>query len=130
MSTLFNNEMVLCSIKCSKNIHNASVIGNFFTNLVGLGVAGSVTNDFKLTLTVDNLYIESIGHAPWGGLTEVLNTEKINKDNIKSFKVENKDSEEIIELVKSDGKSIIFTRDNEKKNNLASDMEKFIYGNE
>lgn len=126
MKTLFNNEMVLCSIKCSKNIHKASVVGNFFTNLVSLGVAGSVTNDFKLTLTIDNLYIESIGHAPWGGLTEVLNTEKISKNDIKSFNVENNGPEEIIELVKNDGKAIKFTRDNEKKNNLAADMAKFI----
>ena len=129
MLTLFNKEMVLCSIKCSKNIHKASVVGNFFTNLVSLGVAGSVTNDFKLTLTVENLYIESIGHAPWGGLAEVLNTEKIDKKDIKSFKVVDNGSEEIIELVKTNGKSITFTRNNEKKNNLALDMAKFIDGN-
>ncbi|MGL5351760.1 MAG: hypothetical protein ACRDA5_00395 [Clostridium sp.] len=130
MSTLFNNEMVLCSIKCNKNIHNSSVIGNFFANFLGRGVAGSITNDFKLTLTVNNLYIESIGTDPWGGLKEVLNTEKISKSDIKSFKVENNGSEEIIELVKNDDKSITFIRNNEKNNNLASDMAKFIAGDE
>lgn len=126
MATLFNKEIVLCSIKCNKNIHNSSVIVNFFSNLFGLGVAGGVTNDFKLILTVENLYIESIGISPWGGLREVLNTEKISKADIKSFKVCAKDSEEIIELTKSDDKSIIFIRNNEKKNDLALEMSKLI----
>jgi len=126
MSNILNDEKCLCSIKCHKNIKNSTKIVNFVTNLLSFGVAGMVTNDFKLTLTSENLYIEAIGYATWGGLPETMYTDKISRENIKSFEVKSEYSEEIIVINTTDDKTMTFIRDNEKNNNLAFEMGRLV----
>jgi len=126
MLNILNDESVLCSIKSHKNIKTSTIIANFFSNLISFGVAGMVTNDFKLTLTAENLYIEATGRATWGGLPEIMHTDKISKEDIKSFEVKIEDSEEVITITTKDEKNMTFIRSNEKKDNLASEMMKLI----
>ncbi|WP_042273252.1 hypothetical protein [Faecalimicrobium dakarense] len=122
----FNNENILCSINCYKAVKNSEVAISFIANLFAGGVAGSVTNDFRLTLTDRNLYIETIGYCAWGGLPEVISVEKIPRGDVKSFKVKSVDSNEVIELTPNQNKTIVFIRDNEKNDNLALKMSSII----
>lgn len=129
MIKFFNNEEVICSIKSYRDVKTTNVITNFFANFISWGVAGMVTNDFKLTLTQENLYIEAKGHATWGGLPETMYTDKIAREYIKSFEVKIEGSEEFIEIQTKDEKTMTFIRDNEKNNNLALEMAKLISKN-
>jgi hypothetical protein len=127
MTKILNNEIVLCSINSHKEIKNHSVIINFISNL--FGPVGRITNDFKLILTIENLYIEAINYAAWGGLPETAYKEKISLNDIKSFDVKNEGDEEFICLTTFTSKKIAFIRDNTEKNNLASEMANLIYKN-
>ncbi|SFD03500.1 hypothetical protein [Clostridium uliginosum] len=129
MSNILNDEKVLCSIKSYKNIKISTIIANFFANLISLGIAGMVTNDFKLILTTESLYIEAKGYATWGGLPETMYTDKITKDDIKSFEVKNENSEEFITITTTNDKTMTFIRNNENNNNLALEMAKLISEN-
>jgi hypothetical protein len=129
MSDILNGEDVLFSIKSHKNIKTSTIIVNIFANLISRGVAGRVTNDFKLILTQENLYIEATGYSTWGGLPENINTEKINREDIKFFEVENESSEEIITITTTKNKKMTFIRDNEKNDNLGLEMSKLISKN-
>lgn len=122
----FNNESILCSINCYKTVKNSEVAINFIANLFSEGVAGSVASNFRLTLTEENLYIETIGYCAWGGLPEVRSVEKIPRTNIKSFNVKSIDSSEVVELTTTQNKIIVFIRDNEKNDNLALKMSSLI----
>lgn len=123
MSNIISDEEILCSIKTSKNIKTSSIIANIIVNLITSGVAGRVTNDFKLNLTKDNLYIEAISYSTWGGLSETVYTEKISNADIKSFEVKVENTEQIITIAtQNDNKILTFIRDNEKNNNLALQM--------
>lgn len=130
MSNTLNDETILCSINAYKEIKNSTIIGNILTNLMSGGVGGRVINDFKLILTNENLYIEAIGYSTWGGIRETMSKDKISRDDIKSFEVKIEDSKEFITITKTGEKKMIFIRDNEKKNNLASEMAKLILSNE
>jgi hypothetical protein len=129
MSDILNGEDVLFSIKSHKNIKTSTIIVNIFANLISRGVAGRVTNDFKLILTHENLYVEATGYSTWGGLPETINTEKINREDIKFFEVENENSEEIITITTTKNKKMTFIRDNEKNDNLGLEMSKLISRN-
>lgn len=130
MSNTLNDETILCSINAYKEIKNSTIIGNIFTNLISGGVSGRVTNDFKLILTTEKIYIEAIGYSTWGGIRETVYKDKISREDIKSFEVKNEDSKEFIKITKTDENKMTFIRDNEKENNLASKMAKLILNNQ
>jgi len=129
MANILNDEEILCSINSYKNVKAPSTIANFFTNLISGGVGGRVINDFKLILTPKNLYIQAIGHAVWGGLSEALYTDQIAREDIQSFEVETQRTKESITITTIDDKKMIFIRDNENKNYLALIMAMFISEN-
>lgn len=129
MSNILSDEEILCSIKTNKNIKTSNRIVNILTNLISDGVAGRITNDFKLTLTNENLYIEATSYCAWGGLPETIYTDKISREDIKSFEVKNENTIEIIKIIKNDNKTMTFIRDNEKNNYLALEMAKLISNN-
>lgn len=122
-TSTFNNENVLLSVNCYKTVKNSEVAISFITNLFSGGIAGSVASNFRLTLTEENLYIETICYCTWGGLPEVRSIEKISRDDIKSFEVKAIDSSEVIELTTNQNKTIIFIREND---NLALKMSSII----
>lgn len=124
-TSAFNDENVLCSINCYKTVKNSEVAINFIANLFSEGIAGSLASDFRLTLTEENLYIETIGYCAWGGLPEIRSIEKMSRDDVKSFKVKTVDSNEVIELT-TQSKTIAFIRNNEKNDNLALKMSSII----
>lgn len=130
MLDTLNDEKILCSINAYKEIKNSTIIGNIFANLISGGVSGRVTNDFKLILTTENIYIEAIGYSTWGGIRETVYKDKIYREDIKSFEVKTEDSKEFIIITKTDEKKMTFIRDNEKENNLASKMAKLILNNQ
>ncbi len=74
------------------------MITNVFTNLISGGVSGRVTDDFKLILTNEKLYLEVSTLSAWGGLRETLYTDEFLREDIKYFNVESKGDEEIIEI--------------------------------
>lgn len=126
MANIVNNEEVLCSINSYRDVKTSSSIANFFTNLFTGGVAGGVVSNFKLTLTSENLYIQAIEHVAWGGLPEILYTEKISRGDIKSFEVKNQEAKEFITIIAVDNKKIDLIRDNGQSDDLASVMAMFI----
>jgi hypothetical protein len=126
MSNLTEQENILCTVKSHKDVKNSQVIVNFITNLISRGVAGGVTNEFKLVLTDKNLYIESIGYSPWGGLSEVLNTETIAIKNIETFNVEVIENESIIRVNPVNKKGMLFVCNSEDERELASAMARLI----
>lgn len=126
MENFLNNEKIICSINCYKNVIKSDELANIAVNLVTGGVAGRVLSDFKLILTQEKLYIQTIEYAAWGGLSEVLYTDKIIREDIKSFKVEIKDNKEFIKITTMDNKAIDFIRDNEKNDDLALIMASII----
>ncbi|AQS06774.1 MULTISPECIES: hypothetical protein [Clostridium] len=126
MASVLNDEEILCSINSYKDIKASSKVANTLVNLLAQGVAGGVVNDFKLILTPKNLYIQAITHAVWGGLSDIAYTDKISRENIKSFNVKNEDAKEYIEIITKDDKVANFIRDNEKKNDLALVMSSIL----
>ena len=129
MSSSLNGEEILCCIITHKTIKSSSTVANVFANLISGGVAGRVTNDFKLTLTNEKLYIEATTYSAWGGLPETLYTDKISREDINSFEVKSEGAEEIIEIITTDDKTMSFVRDNEKNNDLALVMSTLISKN-
>ncbi|OCA99610.1 hypothetical protein [Clostridium beijerinckii] len=126
MASVLNDEEILCSINSYKDIKASSKVANTLVNLLAQGVAGGVVNDFKLILTPKNLYIQAITHSVWGGLSDIAYTDKISRENIKSFDVKNEDAKEYIQIITKDDKVANFIRDNEKKNDLASVMSSLL----
>lgn len=126
MASVLNDEEILCSINSYKDIKASSKVANMLVNLLAQGVAGGVVNDFKLILTPKNLYIQAITHSVWGGLSDIAYTDKISRENIKSFNVKNEDAKECIEIITKDDKVANFIRDNEKKNDLALVMSSIL----
>ncbi|NRY59664.1 hypothetical protein [Clostridium beijerinckii] len=126
MASVLNDEEILCSINSYKDIKASSKVANTLVNLIGQGVAGGVVNDFKLILTPKNLYIQAITHSVWGGLSDIAYTDKISRENIKSFNVKNEDAKEYIQIITKDDKVANFIRDNEKKNDLALVMSSIL----
>ena len=126
MASILNDEEVICSINSYKNIKTATKMGNVVTNILTGGIAGGVVNDFKLSLTPDNLYIQAIEYAVWGGLPEVLYTNKIQREDIKTFKVKNEENKEFITIIIVNDEELNFIRDNEQKNDLALIMASII----
>ncbi|MFL0166467.1 hypothetical protein [Candidatus Clostridium helianthi] len=126
MASVLNDEEILCSINSYKDIKASSKVANTLVNLIGQGVAGGVVNDFKLILTPKNLYIQAITHSVWGGLSDIDYTDKISRENIKSFNVKNEDAKEYIQIITKDDKEANFIRDNEKKNDLALVMSSLL----
>lgn len=61
-----------------------------------------------------------------GGLSDIAYTDKISRENIKSFNVKNEDAKEYIEIITKDDKVANFIRDNEKKNDLALVMSSIL----
>ncbi|NRT36662.1 hypothetical protein OD350_16615 [Clostridium beijerinckii] len=126
MASVLNDEEILCSINSYKDIKASSKVANTLVNLLAQGVAGEVVNDFKLILTPKNLYIQAITHSVWGGLSDIAYTDKISRENIKSFNVKNEDAKEYIQIITKDDKVANFIRDNEKKNDLALVMSSIL----
>ncbi|MBC2458860.1 hypothetical protein [Clostridium beijerinckii] len=126
MASVLNDEEILCSINSYKDIKASSKVANMLVNLLAQGVAGGVVNDFKLILTPKNLYIQAITHSVWGGLSDIAYTDKISRENIKSFNVKNEDAKEYIQIITKDDKVANFIRDNEKKNDLALVMSSIL----
>ncbi|NOW05652.1 hypothetical protein [Clostridium beijerinckii] len=126
MASVLNDEEILCSINSYKDIKASSKVANTLVNLIGQGVAGGVVNDFKLILTPKNLYIQAITHSVWGGLSDIAYTDKISRENIKSFNIKNEDAKEYIQIITKDDKVANFIRDNEKKNDLALVMSSIL----
>ncbi|MFW2504486.1 MULTISPECIES: hypothetical protein [Clostridium] len=126
MASVLNDEEILCSINSYKDIKASSKVANTLVNLLAQGVAGGVVNDFKLILTPKNLYIQAITHSVWGGLSDIAYTDKISRENIKSFNVKNEDAKEYIQIITKDDKVANFIRDNEKKNDLALVMSSIL----
>lgn len=130
MGSVLNNEEVLISINAYKDIKSSGkVIGNFITNLFTAGVAGSIANNFKLTLTPENLYIDTIEIVAWGGLPETLYTDKISREDIQSFEVKTEGTRELITITTNNDKAMTFIRDNEKNNDFALIMATLISEN-
>lgn len=130
MESILNSEEILISINAYKDIKSSGkVVANFITNLFTGGVAGGIASNFKLTLTPEHLYIETIEIVAWGGLPETLYTDKISREDIKSFEVKAEDAKELITITISDNKTMTFIRDNEKNNDFALIMATLISEN-
>lgn len=126
MDKMYNNERQLCAIASHKNVSSSKVVANFFTNLLSYGIAGRVTNDFKLILTDKNLYVEAKSYSTWGGIPETLYTDKHSINDIEYCKIVIEDSDEIIEISVKNEKPMIFIRNNDKNDNLATEMAKLL----
>jgi len=128
MATLLDNEYSMVSFKTYK-INKATTILNILLNVILLrGIAGSGSKEFALTLTNNNLYIDAIGYD-MTGQTEIFYTEKIDREDIKTFKVKREGTKEIITLSTTKSKEETYIKDNDNSINLASEMAKLIAEN-
>ncbi|MEG1312559.1 MAG: hypothetical protein RSD47_11215, partial [Romboutsia sp.] len=68
---LENNEKVISRINCYRKVTNIEVVNsfllNFFVSTTTAPIVGQIVDDYVLTLTNKNIYIESIYYSPWEG---------------------------------------------------------------
>jgi hypothetical protein len=86
---------------------------------------GLDTKEFVITLTEKNLYID---YLEWPGQSDIAFTERIDRKNIRLYKVRNEGNNEIITLLKSKGKPMTFIRINENSSNLATELAELLEG--
>lgn len=128
MAKLLNNEYAKMSFKAYKqekeNKRNR-ILTVIFSLLSLRGYGGSGTTAYEFILTDDNLYIDNIGYDISGQL-EVLVTEKLARNDMKSFDVVKLGEEELITIVKNNNKKLIYVRDNKDSLDLALKMAEYI----
>lgn len=127
MDSELKNELILCSIKSHKEIKKSTVAVNFIANLFLSSATGRIADDFIISLTKDNLYIEAYWYTTWGGLPDKLYTEKFSRNQIQEFEVRNEEGNEIIEITPYGKKKMVFIRYNKDGDNLGELMKKLFH---
>ena len=128
---LEDNEIVRASMKCYRKVSNTELVLNFLTNMFvasqSLVAAGEIVNEYIVTLTDKNLYLEGIYHVPLGGLSEVNNLSKIPLKNLEDFIVEEKGKEELVTILVSKGKNLKLIRKNNGWTNDAMKIKELYF---
>ncbi len=123
---------ILCIVKSHKEVNNSKVISNVIGNILAnsLGsVGGRIVNDFTLTLTDKNLYIDGNSYSTWGGVPETNNEEIIPIKDIASFNVEEENKENVITIITNvNARKIKFICNNEDEHKMATKMYELIPG--
>ncbi len=84
-------ESELYKFKCYRNIKFHETLLNFLANFLMFSTPGRIINEYILTITNENIYLETIGYSTFGNLPEVINTFKIPISQIKDFYTDNLD---------------------------------------
>lgn len=116
-------ELILCMIKSHKKIKKSNTFINFIANILNGSIVGRIQDDFVISLTKDNLYIEAYWYTTWGGLPDKTYTKKYSRDQIQEFNVRNEEDNEIIEITPKGKKKMVFLRYNKDGDNLAKVMK-------
>jgi len=131
MAKLLDNEYSMVSFKARKGDKEArrnTIITIILNVLLLKGTGGSGTKEFMFTITNKRLYIDDIGYDMTGQVN-IYVTEKIDRKDINSFEVRKEGNKEIITLIKTNGKTATYVRDNENVSDLATEMAKLIIEN-
>ncbi|MBU3142872.1 hypothetical protein [Clostridium sp. CF012] len=123
---------ILCVVKTHKEIKKGKVTSNVAANLlVGAlgGVGGRIVNDFTLTLTDKNLYIDANGYSTWGGIPETNNEDIISIKDIDCFNLQEENNENVITITTNGNeKKMIFICNDENEYKMAIKMYELIPG--
>ncbi|MEG1004253.1 MAG: hypothetical protein RSF37_12670 [Clostridium sp.] len=88
---LDKNETLLSSLVCHTEVSNSSAVLSFtvssIISLLAPSSGGGVISTYILSLTTDNIYLESIYYTPIGNLPEVNGVTKIPLSTIETFDV-------------------------------------------
>ena len=91
-------ESELYKFKCYRNIKFHETLLNFLANFLMFSTPGRIINEYILTITNENIYLETIGYSTFGNLPEVINTFKIPISQIKDFCIDRIDDENVIKI--------------------------------
>lgn len=120
---LENNEKVISRINCYRKVTNIEVVNsfllNFFVSTTTAPIVGQIVDDYVLTLTNKNIYIESIYYSPWEGIYSVMSTSKIPFSKVVSIDMYKDKKDEYIIIKSNENKELRLIFKDKK------DIEKF-----
>lgn len=130
---LENNEQIISRISCYRKITNIEVVNSFLLNFFvctnTTPAVGQIVDDYILTLTDQNIYLESIYYSPWEGIYSVMNTSKIPLKKIVSFDVYQDKEDEYIIIKSNENKELKLIIKDEKSKENAKEIKLYINKN-
>lgn len=130
---LENNEQVISRISCYRKITNIEVVNSFLLNFFvctnTAPLVGQIVDDYTLTLTNKNIYIESIYYSPWEGIYSVMNTSKIPLKKVVSFDIYKENKDEYIVIKSNENKELKLIIKDKKSREKAKEIELYINKN-
>lgn len=90
--------IIRCQKKFSNNEETSEVLKSFSVSSEDTNWSEESINEYILTVTDRNIYLEGIYRKVLGGLPEVLNVSKIPLEKIENFDVDKKDEFEHITI--------------------------------
>ncbi|KAI3345231.1 hypothetical protein FDB55_14595 [Clostridium botulinum] len=123
---LESNEKLIATIKCHTKIDKLTQAKGLMINIFIFPIAG-VCNEYRLTVTDKNIYLEQLSYTIWGGLYDVVHMDKINLENIKKFEVDIlEDNKELIIIGDYEDKYIKLINDNLNGENIATEVSEIL----
>lgn len=130
---LENNEQVISRISCYRKITNIEVVNSFLLNFFvctnTAPLVGQIVDDYTLTLTNKNIYIESVYYSPWEGIYSVMNTSKIPLKKVVSFDIYKENKDEYIVIKSNENKELKLIIKDKKSREKAKEIELYINKN-
>lgn len=130
---LESNEQIISRISCYRKITNIEVVNsfllNFFVCTTTTPVVGQIVDDYILTLTNKNIYLESIYYSPWEGIYSVMNTSKIPLKKLVSFDLYRDKKDEYIIIKSNENKELRLIIKDGKSKKRAKEIELYINKN-
>ena len=122
---LEKNEHLVASFIGHTEVKKSTIAASALLNLIC--PIARICNNYKLTITNKNLYIEQLSYVVLGGLYDTVHTDKFNLNDIKIFDVTMmEDNQELIKIVSVEGKEFELINSNSKNTNIASEVSKIL----
>jgi len=125
MTSIYEIETALCSVKTYKKMKSSKIAANFIANLFAGATGAKIEDNYKLILTDEHLYIETISYSELGGRSEGQNIEVFPIGDIISFDIEEKSDNTAINITTNKDR-ICFICNNESESKSALIMSKLI----
>ncbi|MBO3445522.1 hypothetical protein [Clostridium sp. CCUG 7971] len=130
---LENNEQIISRISCCRKITNIEVVNsfllNFFISTTTTPMVGQIVDDYILTLTNKNIYLESIYYSPWEGIYSVMNISKIPLKKVVSFDLYKDKKDEYVIIKSNENKELKLMIKDDKSKEKAKEIECYINKN-
>lgn len=130
---LENNEQIISRISCYRKTTNIEVVNSFLFNLfvctTTTPAVGQIVDNYILTLTNKNIYLEGIYYSPWEGIYSVMNTLKIPLKKVLSFDLYKDKKDEYIIIKSNENKELKLIIKDEKSKEKAKEIKLYINKN-